>query len=343
MLSPIIESDKIEKLRSLIANADKIVITVHLSPDGDALGSALAMAAMLGQFGKTVHVVTPDVPTQSLMFVPGVKDVLPYTKYEEFVSKLVNEADLLFSLDYNAAYRVGKMKNLILEAKAPKVMIDHHIDPEDFPTVTISHPEISSTCMLLFRVFCQLGWMPRIDKTIATCIYIGMMTDTGNFSYNSLDPDLYIAISELLKKGINKDELYRQAFNVKSENCLRLNGYAIDRKMKIYKEHHAALITLTLDELEHYGYNTGDTEGLVNVPLSIPGVEYVAFIREGKEYVKVSMRSVGDVPVNKFCSDNFNGGGHLNAAGGEYYGAFADAVKKFEEGLKEFDQYITKE
>ena len=181
-----------------------------------------------------------------------------------------------------------------------------------------------------------------IDKTVAECIYTGMMTDTGNFSYNSQDPDLYIVISDLLRRGINKDELYRLAFNVKKESQLRLNGYAIDQKLTIYPEHHAASIVLTMEELSRYSYENGDTEGLVNVPLAIPGVEYVAFIREGKEYMKISMRSVGDVPVNKFCSDYFNGGGHINAAGGEYYGTLAEAVSKFEEALPTFDEYISK-
>lgn len=340
MLSPIIETSKIEKIRDLISSAENIVITTHTSPDGDALGSSLALSGMLTQFGKRVHIITPDIPAATLRFIPGTKEIVSYAKYPEFAQKLFNEANLIFGLDYNDAHRIGDMEQVILNAKAPKVLIDHHTNPAGFPDVIISHPEISSTCMLLFRVFCQLGWVTKIDKIIATYIYVGMMTDTGNFSYNSLDPALYIVIAELLKKGINKDEIYRKAFNVKKESQLRLNGYAIDQKMVIYKEHHAALITLTIAELEKYDYNNGDTEGLVNVPLSIPGVEYVAFIREGKEYVKISMRSVGDVPVNEFCTRHFNGGGHINASGGEFYGTLEDAVKEFEKGLNELDKYI---
>ena len=217
MLSPIIETSKIEKIRDLISSAENIVITTHTSPDGDALGSSLALSGMLKQFGKRVHIITPDIPAATLRFIPGTKEIVSYAKYPEFAQKLFDEANLVFGLDYNDAHRIGDMEQVILNAKAPKVLIDHHTNPADFPDVIISHPEISSTCMLLFRVFCQLGWVTKIDKTIATYIYVGMMTDTGNFSYNSLDPALYIVIAELLKKGINKDEIYRKAFNVKKE------------------------------------------------------------------------------------------------------------------------------
>ncbi|MGM9800203.1 MAG: bifunctional oligoribonuclease/PAP phosphatase NrnA [Muribaculaceae bacterium] len=342
MLSPIIKQSKIDNLRQLIDGARNIVITTHLSPDGDALGSSLALCRVLAKMGKNVRVVTPDVPTATLMFLPGVKDVLAYTKYGELVEMLFGAANLIICLDFNDAHRVDRMEHLLLKSRAAKVMIDHHKNPSDFTVLTISHPEISSTCMLLYRVLFQLGLSNMIDKTVAECIYTGMMTDTGNFSYNSQDPDLYIVISDLLRRGINKDELYRLAFNVKKESQLRLNGYAIDQKLTVYPEHHAASIVLTMEELAKYSYENGDTEGLVNVPLAIPGVEYVAFIREGKEYMKISMRSVGDVPVNKFCSDYFNGGGHINAAGGEYYGTLAEAVSKFEEALPTFDEYISK-
>lgn len=340
MLNPIIETSKISELKKYLSGAEKIVITTHTAPDGDALGSSLAMSQLLSHFGKRVHVVTPDVPPETLSFIPSVKEVVPYTKYTDFATKLFAEAELILCLDFNSAHRVDRMENLLLETKAPKILIDHHTNPDDFPVLAISHPEISSTCMLLFRVICQCGWLNHINKTIATCIYIGMMTDTGNFSYNSQDPNIYIVIAELLHRGIDKDELYRKAFNVKKESQLRLNGYAIDQKMKIYPEHAAALISLTLEELDKYSYDKGDTEGLVNMPLAIPGVKYVAFIREGKEYTKISMRSVGNVPVNEFCSKHFGGGGHINAAGGEYSGSIDDAIKIYEAALPDFDKYI---
>ncbi len=340
MLNRILDESKIARLKRLIEESEKIVITCHLTPDGDALGSTLALCRLLNSMGKNAHVVTPDVPASTLMFIPGVKEVIPYTRFEEFAVQLFSEADLIMCLDFNALQRVDRLKDLLISSTAPKVLIDHHINPENFADIVISHPEISSTCMLLFRVICALGWEPLIDRDIATCIYTGMMTDTGNFSYNSEDPYLYVVIAELLKKGIEKDKIYKQAFNTKSEAMLRLNGFALAERMRLFPEHKAALITLSADDLSRFHYHQGDTEGLVNMPLAMPSVEYVAYLREGPEYIKVSTRSEGDIPVNDLCERFFNGGGHKNAAGGEFYGTLEEAASIFVSVLPEYDKYL---
>lgn len=342
MLNPIIKADKIKKIEELTRTANNIVITCHLAPDGDALGSSMALYHVLSAMGKKVHVVTPDLAPASLLFIPGVKEAVAATRHDEFARQLFKQADLIFCLDFNAPYRIDRLQDALESSTAPKVLIDHHLNPEVKADVTISHPEISSTCMLLFRVICQLGWLRLVDKKVASCIYTGMMTDTGNFSYNSQDPDLYIVIAELLRRGIDKDSLYKKAFNTKTINQLKINGYAIAERTEFYPEHGAALMILDKDDLEKYDYQPGATEGLVNVPLSVPEIKYVVFLRQADGYVKVSTRSEGDIPVNEMCSKYFNGGGHKNAAGGEFYGTMDEAVKMFEKAMADFDKYFNK-
>lgn len=336
MLSRLVDEKKIKELRKLLETCDNIVITTHIAPDGDAIGSSLGLASVLNAIGKSVKIITPDMPPRNLMFLPGAKEIVIYTKYPEFAEKLIHDADLIFALDYNDLKRIDKVGEAVAVATAPKVMIDHHLMPADFIDVKISHPEVSSTSMLVFRVLCRLELFPYIDKNAATCIYAGMMTDTGNFSYNSNDPDLYIVVSELLKKGINKDAIYSKVYNSNTVDRLRLNGYAISQKIKIYDQYRGALIWLTRDELNSYHYQKGDTESLVNTPLSVPEIVFSIFLREETDYIKVSARSKGNFPVNKICEEHFNGGGHKNAAGGEYYGTMEEAIACFEKIIPDY-------
>lgn len=342
MIRRVIKESKIKALRALLEQSENIVITCHLNPDGDAIGSSLGLYHVLLSIGKKVSIVTPDLPPRSLMFLPGAKEIVAFTQYAEFGTQLFNEADLIFCLDFNAYSRVDRMSGVLSGAKAPKVLIDHHLDPEDFADNTISHPEMSSTCVLVFRTLCRLELFDQIDRKAAECIYTGMMTDTGNFTYNSNDPDLYVIVAELLRKGINKDRIYAQVCNTNTSKRLRLNGYSIYKKMQLFPEHQAALITLTRDELKEFDYDKGDTESLVNVPLSIPGISYSVFMRDDTKYIKVSSRSKGDFPVNRICEKYFNGGGHKNAAGGEFRGSLTEAVNVFLSILDENDKYLQK-
>lgn len=340
MIAQTLDKDKIKKLSRLIAGCDRVVITCHIAPDGDAIGSSLALCHMLTDLGKAVHVVTPDMFATNLYYLPGAKDIVVYSRYEEFAVQLISQADLIFSLDYNSIKRVDKLGEHILKSKAHKVMIDHHLDPEDFPNLVISHPEESSTAVLLFKVFAAMGLLPLVDKKIASCIYTGMMTDTGNFSYNSNTPDLYHIIARLVECGIDKDKLYTHIINTSTLSRLRINGYAVSQKMTVYPEHRAALITLTREELNSMDYKKGDTESLVNIPLQLPDVVYSIFLREETDYIKVSARSKGTFPVNKLCSDHFNGGGHRNAAGGEFYGTMEECISRFESTLDANDSLL---
>ena len=342
MISRIIDENSIKKVKSLIGEAGRIVITCHVAPDGDAVGSCLALAGVLDALGKEVRVVTPDAVLTNLRTLPGSKEITDASKYPEFAAKLFSDADLVFCLDFNELKRVDRMAPLLESCKAPKVLIDHHLNPGDFATVTISHPELSSTCYLLFRVFCRLELFNFIDKAAAECLLAGIMTDTGNFSYNSSDPELYIVVAELLKKGADKERLTRDLFNTFSANCLRLNSYAILNRMELFPGKGAAMISLSREELNRFHYTKGDTEGLVNRPLAIPGVCYSVFFREEGDFVKVSMRSVGDFPVNVLCKEHFGGGGHLNAAGGEFYGTLEEAKEKFRSLVDKNMKYIRK-
>lgn len=341
MLRPTIKESNVKVVRELIERSNRIIITCHMSPDGDAIGSSLGLCHILNNLGKDARVVTPDIPPASLQFLPGARDIIPYSKYTDFATKLLQEADLIFCMDFNAPYRVDLMKNALTKSKASKVLIDHHEKPENFTDVIISHPDQSSTAMLTFRLLCRLELFNLIDRDIATCIYTGMMTDTGNFSYNSNDPDLYVVIAELIKKGINKDEIYKQVMNTKTESCLRLNGHLVAHCMQIFPEHQAALITLSKDEQKEFNYQKGDTEGLVNVPLGMPGITYSVFLRDDGNYIKVSARSKGTFPVNRLCEEHFGGGGHVNASGGEFNGSMQQAIEKFMSLLHQYDKYLT--
>lgn len=325
MLRRIINDVHVRELRRMLNVAQNIVITCHVSPDGDAVGSSLCLLHLLHRMGKEAHVVTPDMIPSSLTFLPGLKDVVVFTRQELMAKHFMENADLIVCLDFNALYRVDRLSTLLKEAKAKKVLIDHHLEPEDFADLTISYPKMSSTCELLFRLIYATGLMKFMSKWSATCLYTGMMTDTGNFTYNSNDPDLYLMIAELLRFGIDKDNIYNMAMNTFSVDRLRLMGYALSEKMELFPEVGGALIELTHEELVKFHYQRGDTESLVNRPLAIPGIYWSIFLRDDVEYIKVSARSTGDFAVNGYCEQYFSGGGHKNAAGGEFRGSMEDA------------------
>lgn len=329
MISSLHEDNKLKSLRALINDSERIAVVTHSAPDGDAAGSSLAMMHILGHLEKDVRVIFPDMLPPLLRSLPGAKDATDATRYPDFASKLISEADLIVCLDFNELSRTGALGKLVGDAAAPKVMIDHHLNPADFATVTISRPEMSSTCYLLFRVLCGLELFSFFDKAAAECLLTGMMTDTGNFSYNASDPEIHIVVAELMKLGANPEEIYRRQFETHSENSLRLNSYALLEKMEVFPEAGAALITLSRNELNKFHYVKGDTEGLVNRPLAIPEVVYSCYLREEDGYVKVSMRSLGDFPVNELCHEYFGGGGHRNAAGGEFNGTLEQAADLF--------------
>ncbi len=344
MITKIIPEEKIQRAKKYVEKGQKFVIVSHVSPDGDALGASLGLYHFLNACDKeSVNVIVPNSFPACYRWMPGAKDIILYDKYKEFADKLLQEADVVFCLDFNEPKRVDRMAEALMASPGRKVMIDHHLFPADFCQVVMSHPEISSASEMIFRFICRMGMFDLLSKETAECIYTGMMTDTGAFTYNSNSPEIYTIIGELIKKGIDKDRIYRQVFQVSSESRLRLQGYVLYEKMKVYKEKQTAVIVLTQNELNQFHYQPGDTEGFVNIPLSIEGICFSAFIREGDEYVKLSLRSVGDFPCNEFASTYFNGGGHKNASGGEFYGSLDEAVDRFNAALEVLNPVNRKE
>lgn len=337
MLTKVIEQSKIDHFTKWFNRADKIVIVSHVSPDGDAIGSSLGLYHFLLSQDKDVNVIVPNVFPDFLKWMPGSKDILLYDRYKDFADKLIREADVICCLDFNALKRIEDMAGSVAASPARKIMLDHHLHPEEFCRITISHPEISSASELVFRLICRIGYFGDISRECAECIYTGMMTDTGGFTYNSNNREIYFIISELLSKGIDKDAIYRKVYNTYSESRLRLMGYVLSN-MRVYREYNSALISLTKDEQGKFDYIKGDSEGFVNIPLTIKNVCFSCFLREDteKRMIKISLRSVGSFPCNRLAAEYFNGGGHLNASGGEFYGTMDEAVKVFEEALEKY-------
>lgn len=297
------------------------------------------MAAYLRAKGKDATVIIPDAYPDFLMWIPGTQTIVRYDKHPDKSGMLLKITDLIFCLDYNSLNRLGDdMERSMKSAKAPKVLIDHHLDPDIDAKVRISFPEMPSTSEMVFHIINQLGDYGCIDKQMATCIYCGMMTDTGAFTYNSSNPETYNAIAMLIAKGINKDKIYRNVYWVFSESRMRLWGHIL-QKFVITGNGHASYFTISRQDMKKYNFIKGDAEGLVNMPLQIRGMKLSLSLREDTEkpnLIWVSIRSVDDFPSNKLAAEYFNGGGHLNAAGGRLYCSLSDAVITVERAIREF-------
>lgn len=306
----------------LIDAAERIVICCHRGPDGDAMGSSLALAEYLRARGKDPAVCIPDMFPDFLQWMPGTDRVVRYDKKHEMVEQAFAAADLVFCLDFNRADRLDVMGEALTASPAAKVLVDHHPDPDIDTVLAISRPDMSSTCELLFRILWQTGGFPMLSEKAAAAIYCGMMTDTGGFTYNSTSPEIFFIISQLLTKHINKDKIYRNVYNNYSEWRLRLVGYVMYQKLNVIADRRAAYFTLTRKELHRFHYVKGDIEGVVNIPLQIKGLRLSILLREDTErdnLIWVSLRSVDDFSCTRLAEKYFNGGGHLNASGGRLY------------------------
>lgn len=348
-LTPIIASEQVEAARQLILQATRVVILTHMSPDGDAMGSSLAMRHFLEAQGKQVAVIVPNAFPDFLAWLPKANEHIIYETSREQADLLMEQAELVICTDFNEPKRIGSLGDKLLTLSCKKIMIDHHLHPSSFPDLTISYPASPSTCELVFRLITRLSDDGQLSTDIATCIYTGMMTDTGNFSFNSNYPEMYKIVGELVAAGVNKDEIYNRVFNAYSADRMRLMGYCLYQKMKIFPEYHTALIYLSRKELYRFNFKSGDAEGIVNLPLQIKDIHYSCFMREdkvnptekklangSKTKIKISLRSQGDRPVNIFAKDIFDGGGHANASGGEYYGPLPEAVQQFIDNYKTY-------
>lgn len=338
MIKNIFHETHIEQLKEIIADGNLFVLTCHTGPDGDALGSTLGLANYLTTLGKEAIVIVPDAYPDFLAWLPGAQEVIRFDKHCEKAELMIAMADVIFAMDYNALSRVDDMGPMIAKSKAKKVLVDHHLQPDSFCDLSFSFPQLSSTCEVVFRLIVAMEGYELLSKAACECIYTGMMTDTGCFSYGPCTQEVYLIISMLMQKEINKDRIYNKVFNNYSEGRLRLMGYVLYEKMRVFPEYHAALITLSREEMARFNFNKGDSEGLVNIPLQMKGVHFSAFLREDteKELIRVSLRSQGTFPCNKFAAQYFGGGGHLNASGGQHDGTLQEAIEIFEKSLEEF-------
>ncbi len=330
-------TDDIKKLRAEIDQEEGLIILVpHVNPDGDAIGSVLGLTAILKNAGKKVQVISPNHFPDFLKWMKGSSEVLAYNNAREKSAKLMNEATRLICLDFNHLSRTGEMKELVESWQGKSVLIDHHPYPQGFTDLQFSHPDYSSTAELVFHIVKAMGYEQYIDQDAAECLFCGIMTDTGSFNYSVSDPQTFNTVSELLTFGVDPEEIHGRVFDNYSAERMRLMGHCLSECMEIFPEHHAAVMYLSRETQNRFRYQKGDSEGFVNMPLSIKGIHFSAFFTENDGQIKASFRSKGEFAVNEFATAHFNGGGHRNAAGGEIFSTLEETVERFRRLLPEY-------
>jgi bifunctional oligoribonuclease and PAP phosphatase NrnA len=325
------------KLINDILSAPKnISILVHKNPDGDAIGSALGLYLFLLKQNHNVKVISPNEFPSFLAWMPSSKEIIDsYAKPELAVSTLSN-SDIIFCLDFNSIERTNFLKDIFKKSEAVKILIDHHPQPDDFCDYKLSEINTSSTAELVYDFIVTLGKKDLLDKPIAECLYVGIMTDTGSFSYSCNFRETYHVVAELIKQGIDVQLIHNLVYDTYSENRLRLLGYCLNSAMKVIPEYNAAYISLSKEDLKKYNFQIGDTEGFVNYPISMKNVCLSALFMEMGDQVKISFRSKGNFNVNEFARKHFDGGGHKNAAGGRAKPPVQDSINKFEQLLSQY-------
>ncbi|MCH8553829.1 MAG: bifunctional oligoribonuclease/PAP phosphatase NrnA [Schleiferiaceae bacterium] len=330
-----IDSNALEKLKALLATPKKIVVTNHINPDGDAMGSALGWAGILTALGHHVEVIVPNEFPPFLNALPHASEVLIAEADFPKAKKAFNQAEVIFSLDYNAPNRAGVLEDLLLEATGTKVLIDHHQEPTGFSDIDFWDPTCCSTAQLVFELIEALGYTHLVNPGIARQIYTGILTDTGSFRFKTTTAKTHQIVAQLIAAGVNPDEVYNSIFNQNTPARFKLLGVMLNR-MEILPQVNAALLYLTKEELQEAGYKKGDTEGFVNYGLSVLGIKVSAFFVERDNLIKASFRSIDDVNVNTFARTYFNGGGHINAAGGSSKDTMDVTLQKFKEAIHAF-------
>ncbi len=314
---PFMPKDSPAKLKKALKNAKNIVLVTHWSPDGDAMGSSLGLYHILTKMGKKAQVIVPNDYPDFLEWLPGNKKVLNFQKEEKKVASLLAKCDLICTLDFNSYKRLEKLGELLDKCPAPKMLIDHHQQPDDYATYFFNDVKACSTCELVYDLMVTLGQTKLLDKNIASCLYTGLMTDTGSFRYPSVTARTHEILAALLKTGIVPADIHSAVYDSYSLQRLKLLGFALNEKLQITPDFPVAFFAISEEELNRFHYQKGDTEGLVNYPFSIKGIKVCALFTEYDKQVNISLRSKGKIDVNKFAREYFNGGGHINAAGGK--------------------------
>lgn len=331
----------LNSLKELLNQPCKIVITTHHKPDGDAMGSSLGLYNYLIQKGHHVRVITPSDYPHFLHWLPHNPEVIVYPEHEALSKQLVNDADLVFGLDFNALSRINELGAVVGAAKAKKVMIDHHLEPEGFDDYRYWNINASSTAQLVYEFIVEVMGEPElINKNVATCLYTGIMTDSGSFRFPTTTSHVHRVVADLIDRGADNFRIHQLVYDNSSENRLRFLGYCLSEKLEVLPEFNTALISVSKEDLKRFNIITGDTEGIVNYALSINGIRLAAFIIERPDKIKLSLRSVGDFPANEICKKYFGGGGHRNAAGGHADDTLENVVKKMKLILPEYKNLL---
>ena len=332
------KKEDIESITTLLAIPKKIAIIPHRSPDGDAMGSTLALYHFLLKGNHQPIVIAPNEFPEFLAWLPGSEKVLIFENEKEKSTQLLQECDLIFTLDFNALHRVGEMEKILIQLNAPFIMIDHHQSPDNYAAFTYSDTQFGSTCEMIYNFISFLNQKEQLDKTIATCIYTGILTDSGSFRFPKTTGTTHRIIAELIDLGVENTKIPMLLFDNNSYHSLQLLGRAL-QNMVVVPEHKTAYISLSQKELDQFQYVKGDTEGIVNYGLTIKGIDFAVIFIEHKEenIIKISFRSQGAFDVNQFARNHFNGGGHINAAGGKSYLSLKDTVSKFKELVNEIN------
>lgn len=322
--------EHLNALKKLLSSPKKIAIIPHKNPDGDAIGSTLALWHYLSNNGHSATIVAPNDFPKFLKWMPGAQQILNFERENSQSKTVINEADIVFTLDFNHLGRVGQMSEILESAQATFVMVDHHQEPSDYASIMYSDVSMSSTCEMVYVLINQLGDENSITPDMANCIYTGIMTDTGSFKFAATTSNTHRVVADLMDKGAEGTEIHHRIYDTNSPSRLHLLGCAL-KNLVILNEYATAYITLSQEELDKYNYQKGDTEGFVNYGLTLDGIKFAVIFIENKEegIFKISFRSVGDFSVNDFARKHFNGGGHTNAAGGRSEDNIADTIAKF--------------
>ena len=336
--------ENIKVLKTLLSESRNFIIIPHSNPDGDAIGSCLALFNLLKKSGYNVSVISPNKPPHFLNWAPGFDDILYFDSEAQNCEKKIKSSELIFTLDFNDLNRIGELGDIIKSSKSKKIMIDHHRNPKDYADLMFSEPEIGSTCELLFEIIISMGLEELIDQNISKCIYLGIMTDTGSFQYSSVTSRTHQIIAQLIDNGIDQNEIHNKVYNDSSASRLKVLGSALSNMNQV-EGLKTAYMFLKRNDLERFDYQKGDSEGIVNYGLSLKNVIFsVIFIEDinDSNNVKISFRSQGDFSCNEFAGEYFSGGGHVNAAGGRNDGNAEDAINKFLKILPNYKEKLTK-
>lgn len=325
----------IQSILPLLQTPQKIVITHHYNADADALGSSLGLYHYLNLLGHSCTVISPNNMPDFLQWMPMAYKVLKYDEQKKEVANIIEQSDLIFCLDFNHFSRVKDLAPLLENAKAKKILIDHHLNPDKNFDYGISKPSKSSTCEMIFDLINEMGDNDKINMDIAQCLYSGVMTDTGSFKFSCTTASVHLMVANLMEKGLNPTPIHQAILDNYQENRLRFLGYVLSEKMLLFPEYHSAIIAVSKEDLNKFKINSGDTEGIVNYPLSIKNILFSTFISERDNEIRMSFRSKGEFNVNIFARNYFNGGGHHNASGGRSDVSLAETIKIYKQSLED--------